>query len=137
MFIRYTSLSMWSYIGMRVSGLGNHHVASYYLDQEDRMPKDTLLYFLLCRGKMVLEKATEAQVHEKISALIGTKVQDEDDINGADFRLITGREIPMKIDTGIRVALTKRTHKKEPNGTKKSRKTLPATLTEGSTPTAS
>lgn len=93
------------------------------------MNKENLKYFLHLKDKVVLRNATEEQVQEKIKSLLQeaatAPVNPSEDPRGTiaakDFKVVLGREIDAEIDTGIRVNLKKRSHKKdkEDNGAPK------------------
>jgi hypothetical protein len=85
------------------------------------VPKQPLKFFLIQDERLVLANATEE------AALKHAKEAAEQSQHKAEtlpkFKLVVGRELPMEIDTGVRVKVTKRSHKKtEGNGNGRKKK---------------
>jgi len=96
------------------------------------MPKQSLKFFLTCQDKLVLANATEKELHDKVAELLGAARPGSEPVVPKDFKAFVGRELPIEIDTGVRVRLVQRVHKKDGNGTRKPR-TPKATKTDTTT----
>jgi hypothetical protein len=102
------------------------------------MAKETLKYYLFVKGALLVKDGTEKDVNEKIQEIFapadlqaGTPVPTPEDVV-----VVLGRTIPTKIDTGVRVSFTKRTHKKVAP-TKRAPKSQPAPAAAAPVPEAS
>jgi len=102
-------------------------------------------YFLLCNNRLVLSDADEDGVHEKISDIMTEQAKSEvanpadEKIDTKSFQLLQGRVVPMTVETGVRVKLTKRVHKAKGNGKKKAAtvRSNPPVLSDPSSPATS